>query len=70
MPSMELILVCGSAFLWVFLILCALALLMLLITKLFPPAKGGVDPTLVAALTSVIPTVLPGTKVTKIEEKT
>jgi hypothetical protein len=42
---------------------------MLLIMKLFPPAKGGVDPTLVAALTSVIPTVLPGTKVTKIEEK-
>jgi hypothetical protein len=66
---MELILVCGSAFLWVFLILCALALLMHLIMRIFPQAEQGMDPSLVAALTTVIPFVLPGTQVTKIEEK-
>ncbi len=69
MPSMELILVCGAAFLWVFLILCALALLMHLIMRIFPLGEQGMDPSLVAALTTVIPHVLPGTKVTKIEEK-
>jgi hypothetical protein len=69
MASAELVLICGAAFLWVFLILCLLALLMRLLMRVFPGLESTSDPAVVAALTAVLGTVLPGTKVTKIEEK-
>ena len=70
MASVELVVICGAAFLWVFLILSLLALLMRLLMRLFPVMERGADPAVVAVLAAVLGTLLPGTKVTKIEEKT
>ena len=69
MVSAELVLICGAAFLWVFLILSLLALMMRLLMRAFPGKERATDPTVVAALASALGAVLPGTKVTKIEEK-
>jgi len=69
MESSELVVICGAALLWVFCILLLLALLMRLIIRVFPAAEKIGDPAVVAALTSVLQAILPGTKVTKIEEK-
>ena len=69
MESSELILICGAALLWVFCILSLLALLMRLIIRIFPTAEKAADPAVVAALAVALQAVLPGTKVTKIEER-
>lgn len=69
MSSPAFTLICGSAFLWVFLILCLLALLMWLLIRIFPSEDSGPDPAVVAALTTVLQFTYPGTKVTKIKEK-
>ena len=69
MESMELVVICGAALLWVFGILLLLALLMRLIIRIFPAAERTADPAMLAALAAALQVVLPGTKVTKIEEK-
>ena len=69
MESMELVVICGAALLWVFGILLLLALLMRLIIRIFPSAERTADPAMLAALAAALLVVLPGTKVTKIEEK-
>ncbi len=69
MSPAEFTLICGSAFLWVFLILCLLALLMRLLVRIFPAVESGPDPAVAAALTTVLQVIFPGTKVTKIERK-
>lgn len=69
MQSGELVVICGAALLWVFCILLLLALLMRLIIRIFPAAEKPGDPAVVAALTAVLQAILPGTKVTKIEEE-
>ncbi len=66
---MELVVICGAALLWVFGILLLLAVLMRLIIRIFPAAKEITDPAVLAALTAALQVFLPGTKVTKIEEK-
>jgi hypothetical protein len=68
MESLELVVVCGAALLWVFGILLLLALLMRLIIRIFPAADKIADPAVLAALAAALQVVLPGTKVTKIEE--
>ena len=62
-------LICGSAFLWVFLILCLLAAVMWLLMRIFPSEESDPDPAVVAALAAALQLTYPGTKVTKIEEK-
>jgi hypothetical protein len=69
MESAELVLISVSAFLWVFIILCLLALLMRMLMWVFPGVGKGMDPAVLAAVTTVLQTALPGTKVTKIEER-
>jgi len=66
---MNLLTACGIAFLAVFLLLSLLAGVMQLITLIFPERKFSVDPALVAAVTSAVAFVIPGARVTKIEEK-
>ncbi len=61
--------ICVSAFLWVFLILCLLALLMWLLMRIFPFEDSGPDSAVVAALATVQQIVYPGLKISKIEEK-
>ncbi len=68
MPSVELLEVCVSAFIAVFLLLSLLALVMRLIMAVFPEKVIQTDSFLLAAIASVMSTIYPGTKVTKVEE--
>ncbi len=68
MQSPELFTICISAFLAVFVLLAVLALVMRIIIVVFPSRKIGSDAAMVAAVTTVMQSVYPGTKVTKVEE--
>lgn len=69
MESHELIFICATAFLWVFSILLLLALLMRVIMLVFVEKSRGPDTAVVAALSAVLASLLPGAKITEIEEK-
>ena len=67
METSELYLICGVAFLIVFLILAVLALLMRFIILLFPGKISDVDAAMIGAVTAAVHTLFPGTKITKME---
>jgi len=69
MQSVELVVICGVAFLMVFVILVLLALMMRLIILIFPEKKAVSDAALIAAISAAVQTVFPGTKLTKVEER-
>jgi hypothetical protein len=64
----DLFSICGTSFLGVFLILVVLALIMRIITVVFPEKGAQIDEALVAAISTASGAVYPGTKVVKIEE--
>jgi hypothetical protein len=64
----ELISVCISAFIGVFLLLTVLAIVMRIILVLFPAKEIDEDGAMLAAVATTITTMFPGTKITKIEE--
>lgn len=66
---MNLVSACGIAFAAVFMLLAVLAGLMQLITLVFPERRAAVDPIVVAAISSTVASVYPGSRVTRIEEK-
>ena len=66
---MNLVSACGIAFAAVFVLLAVLAGLMQLITLVFPERRAAVDPIVVAAISSTVASVYPGSRVTRIEEK-
>ncbi|UCG60760.1 MAG: hypothetical protein JSV52_10535 [Candidatus Zixiibacteriota bacterium] len=68
MPSYELLFVCISAIVVVFFLLAMLALVMRLIMAVFPEKILQSDSAYVAAIASVMSTLFPGTKITKVEE--
>lgn len=68
MHSSELLLICASAFLAVFVLLAILASLMRLITAVFPQKATASEAAMIAAVTSVMYNLYPGTKITKVEE--
>jgi len=68
MGSPELLFVCISAFIAVFVLLALLALVMKIIILLFPERLARTDATVLAAVASVVSAVYPGTKITKVEE--
>ncbi|MBU8932554.1 MAG: hypothetical protein KOO62_00970 [candidate division Zixibacteria bacterium] len=68
MESVELWLICISAFTMVFALLSVLAIIMRIITAVFPQKALGIDATMVAIVTSAVSSAFPGTKVTEIEE--
>jgi len=68
MVSTDLLTVCFSAFIAVFLLLSVLALTMRLILSVFPDKGGETDATLIAAISSSYKSIYPGTNLTKIEE--
>ena len=68
MPSPELWLVCITAFCAVGLLLAVLAALMRLILAVFPQAQDTTDTMMIAAVASVVASVYPGTRITKVEE--
>jgi hypothetical protein len=61
--------VCSLAFLVVFVLLAFLAAAMHVITTAFPPKKAVLDSAVVAAVSSTVATLIPGARVTKIEEE-
>ena len=67
--STNLFAVCGIAFGAVFVLLTFLALVMQLLTVLFPERKSALDPTVVAAISSTVASLYPGARVSRIEEE-
>jgi hypothetical protein len=67
MEANDLYLICGIAFLTVFVILAILALLMRLILLIFPEKRTEVDAAMIAAVTTAVQNLFPGTKISKIE---
>jgi len=68
MGSQDLLQICASAFAMVFSLLAFLALVMRIITAIFPEKISKTDETILAAMVTVVSTVYPGTKITKVEE--
>ncbi|MFH1687535.1 MAG: hypothetical protein ABIE70_08445 [bacterium] len=68
MGSFELLFICASAFAAVFLLLTVLAVIMRLILVIFPYKEPSSDAAVLAAMASVVTSLFPGTKITKVEE--
>jgi len=68
MESYGLISICISALTAVFLILSLLAVIMRLITIIFPEKDARDDSAVIAAVTTAVNQYYPGTYITKIEE--
>jgi len=68
MDGMDLLFVCGSAFLAVFVILSLLALVMRIIIVIFPYRETSSDAAVYAAISTVISSIYKGMKISKIEE--
>ena len=68
MGQENLLVVCISALIAVFILLSLLALVMKLIIIIFPMKAGRSDAVLLAAVATAVSTIYPGTKLTNIEE--
>ena len=68
MTAPNLLLMCTSAFIAVFLLLGFLAAVMRGLMMLYPERTPGPDATLASAITQAAVRAFPGTRVTKIEE--
>ena len=64
----DLLVVCLSAFVAVFLLLSFLAVVMRMLIAIFPEKAEGIDAAAIAAISAAAAYVFPGTKVTKVEE--
>ncbi|MCK5376020.1 MAG: hypothetical protein KAJ97_02995 [Acidobacteria bacterium] len=60
---------CLMALVSVFTLLGSLALIMELITFVFPARERAMEPAVVAAITTTVAAVYPGARVTRIEEE-
>jgi hypothetical protein len=60
---------CLIALISVFVLLGALALIMKLITVVFPDRVASMAPVLVAAISTAVASIYPGARVTRIEEE-
>jgi hypothetical protein len=60
---------CAIAMVAVFFLLGVLALVMELITLAFPVRRIAADPAIIAAVTTTVTALFPGSKVTRIEEE-
>ena len=70
MPEANLLTVCGTAFLAVFILLIVLAAMIRLISAAFPTPRGTDDVILAAAVSTAVAAIYPGARVTRIEEET
>ena len=69
MSDSNLVAVCGIAFVAVFLLLSVLAVLMNVITAVFPHRTKKLDAAVTAAISAAAAVVFPGARVTRIEEE-
>lgn len=68
METPDLLTICTSAFIAVFLLLTVLALVMRIIIVVFPQKADKTDAAFIAAMATAVSSVYPGTKITNIEE--
>jgi len=64
----DLLVICLSAFVAVFLLLGFLAVTMRVLMAVYPAKTGGLDSATIAAVTAAAAYAFPGTRVTKVEE--
>jgi hypothetical protein len=64
----DLLVVCLSAFVAVFVLLTFLAVVMRILMAAYPAKVGGLDSATIAAVSAAAAYAFPGTKVTKVEE--
>jgi len=69
MDSINLLIICISAFASVFIILTILAIFMYFIMRIFPAKNEESNSPLYAAIISTFSAIFPGTIITSIEEK-
>ena len=69
LPGVNIIGACGVAFVAVFVLLSFLAAIIQGITNVFPQRKSVGDLAMLAAVSSVVSTLYPGARVTRIEEE-
>ena len=69
MEATSLLSICAIAFAAVAVLLSFLAICMYLITRLFPVSEPAVDTAIVAAISGAVASVIPGARVTQIEEE-
>ena len=69
MHEPTLITICSIAFASVFGLLAFLAVVIRIVTEAFPVRRGGIDPAIVAAISGTVSSLLPGARVTHIEEE-
>jgi hypothetical protein len=69
MDSYQLLVVCLSALLAVFVLLTILAVTMRLLVAVFPEKLAKSDAALLAAVTTAVARIYPGMKVTRVEEE-
>ena len=69
MGEVQILSACSIAFLAVFVLLAFLAVVMQLIMAVFPERKAVLDSVMVAAISSTVSTLIPGARVTRIEEE-
>lgn len=62
------VLTCLYSFLAVFVLLSILAILIRLVTALFPARQGGIDAAVISAIHTAVAVKIPGARVTHIEE--
>ena len=70
MEANDLLLVCVAAFIAVFVLLAALALVMRALMALFPERAAGADAAQLAAITAATSAAYPGMKIRRVEEET
>lgn len=68
MDETALWIICLNAFVAVLILLSVLALAMRLLTTLFPAPRVSTDAALTVGITSAVTALLPGARVTRIEE--
>ncbi len=68
MGSLDLLLICTSAFIAVFVLLLALALVMRGLMAVFPVRAALTDTAMLAAVAAAVSAAYPGARISKIEE--
>lgn len=64
----DLLVICTSAFVAVFLLLAFLAVVMRILIAAYPQEPTGIDAATIAAVTAAAAHAFPGTRVTKVED--
>jgi hypothetical protein len=68
MNQPDLLIICTSAFVAVFLLLSFLAIVMRILISVYPQEEKGIDAGTIAAVSAAAAYAFPGTRVTNVEE--